>query len=123
MRHATDVGKLSDEFKHLFNKTIQGNINLFKRLSMLGMEAVKEFYAGPQRKLPSIGDGITRLAELNLFYWSAAVDHSLAFANGLAGAYERALDLNLTASETKGAQPAGKSKPRRSKRRGGKRTT
>jgi hypothetical protein len=123
MSKAIDAGKLSDESKHLFNKTVQGNINLFKRLSALATEGVKEFYGGPQRKLPSLGEGITRLAELNLSCWSAAVEHSLAFANGVTSAYERALDLTPSASETRVAQPARKSKPRKSKRRDGKGTT
>ena len=92
MNQATDSGKLTDEFKGLYTRTVQGNMNLFKRLSALATDTAKEFSAGPQRKpLPSVGQALTRLAELNLSWFSAAADHSLAFANDLAGAYEKAL--------------------------------
>jgi hypothetical protein len=125
MSQASDAGKLNEEFKQLFNKTVQGNMNLSKRLSTMFTNMATEFYAGRGLKaLPSVGEGLTRLAELNLSYWSAAVDHSLAFANSVAGTYEKTFDLKATGTE-KGAaaRPITKTRSRKSPKGRGKTRT
>jgi hypothetical protein len=112
MSQASDAGKLTEEFKQLFNKTVQGNMNLSKRVSTMFTDVATGFYSGRGlRALPSVGEGLTRLAELNLSYWSAAVDHSLAFANSVAGAYEKTLDLKTTGGEK---EPVSKARSRKS---------
>jgi len=125
MSQASDAGKLTEDFKQLFNKTVQGNMNLSKRLSTMFTNMATGFYAGRGLKsLPSVGEGLTRLAELNLFYWSAAIDHSLAFANSVAGAYEKTLDLKTTGSEkTVAARPVSKTRSRKSPKGRGKTRT
>jgi hypothetical protein len=115
MSQTTDAGKVTEDFKNLFTKNIQGNMNLFKRLSAITTEAAKECYSGSQRKLPSLGESAMRLAELNLFYWSTAAEHTLAFANGFASAYEKALNLKIPDGESKSAQPSRRPKANRSK--------
>jgi hypothetical protein len=100
MSEATETGRLTDEFKGLFTKTIQADIELFNRLSALSSEAVREFFTGPQRKaLPSLGESLTRSVELGISYWTAAAHHSLGFANDVAKAYEKALDLKSPSKE------------------------
>jgi len=122
MSQASDAGKLTEDFKQLFNKTVQGNMNLSKRFSTMFASLATGFYAGRGLKsLPSVGEGLTRLAELNLSYWSAVVDHSLAFANSVASAYEKALDLKTIGSEkTVVARAVRKTRLRRSPKGRGK---
>ena len=99
MNQATNTGKLTDSFKNVLSKTVQGNRQLFNRISTLAADAAKELSADAQsRKLPSATETFNRLAELNLAYWSALADNSLAFANEMAGATERALGLKPCAS-------------------------
>ena len=116
MSQASDTGKLTEDFQQLFNKTVQGNMNLSKRLSTMFMNMATGFYSGRGLKsLPSVGEGLTRLAELNLSYWSAAIDHSLAFANSVASAYEKTVDLKTTESEKAvAARPVSKTRSRKS---------
>lgn len=92
MTEATDAGKLADEFKNVFTRAVQGNIDLANRISRLTADASREFSARAQQKsFPSPLESLTRLAELNLAYWSALAEHSLGFANDMAGAVERLL--------------------------------
>jgi hypothetical protein len=95
MSQATDTGKLTENVTTLFSKAVQGNLQLFNRFSGLATDALKHFSAGASGgKLPSPGETLTRLVDLNLAYWSALADHSLGFANDVAAATERALGVH-----------------------------
>jgi hypothetical protein len=100
MNQETEAGRLADDVKNVFTKAVQGNIDLANRISRLASDATREFSASVQRKsLPSPLESLTRIAEFNLTYWSALAEHSLAFANDLAGAAERALGIQCRVEE------------------------
>ena len=94
MSQAVNAAKLADDFKNLYSKAIQDNIALANRLSRIASDAAREFSTSAQRKtLPSPIKGFTRMVEFNLACWSALTEHSVAFANEMAGAAERARGL------------------------------
>ena len=102
MSQAVNAAKLADDFKNLYSKAIQDNIALANRLSRIASDAAREFSTSAQRKtLPSPIKGFTRMVEFNLACWSALTEHSVAFANEMAGAAERALGLECRQEENK----------------------
>jgi hypothetical protein len=125
MVQTSDAGKLTEEFKHLVDKAVQGNMSLSKRVSTMLTELTTEFYSGRALKtLPSAGESVNRLAELSLSYWAAAVDHSLAFANSVAGAYEKTFELKTARSVTPAAsQPIRKTRAHKTPKKRGKTRT
>jgi hypothetical protein len=102
MSQVVNAGKLMDDFKNLYSKAIQGNIDLVNRLSRVASDAAREFSTSAQSKtLPSPTKSLTQIAEFNLAYWSALTEHSLAFANEMAGAAGRAFGLECRQEENK----------------------
>ncbi len=89
-----DTKTVTDQAKGLLSKSIQGQIQLFNRMSTLTTDATKALLAGDKTQpRPTVGEGFRRLVELNLACWSAAADHGLALANDMAAACEKALGL------------------------------
>ena len=106
-----ETEKVTDEVKGLFNKSVHGQIQLFNRLSLFASGATKKLFAGDNRKpLPSVGEGLKRVVELNLACWSAAADHGFALVNDVADAYEKALGLTVHTprSPSKSRRPGAK---------------
>jgi hypothetical protein len=103
MSLTTDTKELSDKFQALVSKSFKDNAELFKRFTTLYTDGAKEFSSGLKGEpRQEIGASLTKLAELNIAYWSAAANHSLAFGRDVASAYEKAFGLkDTTPAESK----------------------
>jgi hypothetical protein len=109
-----DAKKVTEEVKGLFSRSIQGQIKLFNRVSTMTTDAARQVFAGTADKPKlTVGEGLSRLVDLNLACWSAAADHYLALANDCAGAWENALGLQAKPAPQmarRATKPAGKAK-------------
>ncbi len=103
MSLATETKELSDKYQALLSKSFKDNAELFKRFTALYTDGAKEFSSGLKGEPRlEMGASLTKLAELNIAYWTAATQHSLAFGRDVATAYEKAFGLkDPTPAESK----------------------
>ncbi|MGH8094621.1 MAG: hypothetical protein ACREIF_14315 [Chthoniobacterales bacterium] len=95
----TETAQLFDEVRNVWNRSLQGNMQLFNRFVALASDTAARFSstAAQTGTLPSPSETFNNLLQLNVAYWSTLTDHGLSFANDLAGAAEKILGVQPSA--------------------------